>query len=166
MTKTGMRIRLPISTLLLLLFITIVFVSCGKKPVYNEFRMIPAEGWQINNPCDFEVEMNDTIQLFNLFVNVRHAGDYPYQNLWLFIERMSPDSTVVKDTIACNLADYNGKWLGEGSGSVYLLKVPFQQLKIELQGKYIFKIVHGMRDQVLQGVHAIGLRIESQDGEK
>jgi gliding motility-associated lipoprotein GldH len=166
MTKTGMRIRLPINTLLLLLFIAIVSVSCGKKPVYNEFRMIPAEGWQVKDYCDYEVELNDTTQLFNLYVNIRHAGNYPYQNLWLFVERMSPDSTVEKDTLECDLTDYSGKWLGEGSGSVYLLKVPFQQQKIELQGKYIFKIAHGMREEVLTGVHAIGLRIESQDGEE
>lgn len=166
MTKTGMRTRLPISTLLLLLFIAIVFISCGKKPVYNEFRMIPAEGWRVNSHCDFEVEMNDTTQLFNVCVNVRHSGDYPYQNLWLFVERISPDSTVIKDTIACDLADYKGKWLGEGSGSVYLLTIPYQQQKVEKQGKYMFKIVHGMRDELLKGVHAVGLRIESQDGEK
>jgi gliding motility-associated lipoprotein GldH len=166
MTQAGMRIRLPISTLLLLLFIAIVSVSCGKKPVYNEFRMIPAEGWQVDSRCDFEVDMNDTTQLFNLYVDVRHSGNYPYQNLWLFVERMSPDSTVVKDTIACDLADYKGKWLGVGSGSIYLLTVPYLQQKVEIQGKYIFKIVHGMRDEVLHGVHAIGLRIESEDGEK
>jgi len=166
MTKTGMRTRLPISAILLLFIIAIIFISCDKKPVYNEFRMIPAEEWLVNSRCDFEVELKDTTQLFNLYVNIRHSGDYPYQNLWLFVERMSPDSTVVKDTIACDLADYTGKWLGEGSGSVYLLTVPYQQLKVETQGKYVFRIVHGMRDEMLHGVHAIGLRIESQDGEK
>jgi gliding motility-associated lipoprotein GldH len=166
MTKTGTDTQLLTKHGLLLLITAIIFLSCEQKPVYNEFRITSPKGWEIGSRCEFEVALQDTTPLYDVYLSVRHAGNYPYQNLWLFVERVSPDSTIVNDTIACGLTDYRGKWSGRGSGSVYLQTVPYRQWKVGMSGKYVFKIKHGMRDEALKGVHAIGLRIESRDGEK
>ncbi|MEA4936964.1 MAG: gliding motility lipoprotein GldH [Paludibacter sp.] len=155
----------PVSIVFTLWIVVAFFASCGHKAKYFEFREISPEGWTINTVCNYDVVM-DTMQTYNVVVDIRHAGNYPYQNLWLFAERMSPDSTVVRDTISCDLADYTGKWLGQGSGSVYLFSVPYHKGKVVVPGKYTYTIRHGMRDENLQGIYAIGLRVESQNGEK
>lgn len=141
-------------------------MSCAHEMMYNEFRVISPSGWTANTQCVFEVKMTDTTQVYDLHINVRYGGDYPYQNLCLYVQRMSPDSTLSNDTISCNLADKSGKWLGIGSGSVYLLPVPFRPWIAKQQGSYIFKIKHGMSDKYLKGVYAIGLRIGLQDGKE
>lgn len=155
----------PVSIVVTLWLAASLFVSCGPKAAYFEFREISPEGWAMNSVCNYDVVL-DTVHTYTMMVDIRHAGNYPYQNLWLFAERMSPDSTVVRDTIACELADDKGKWLGKGSGSVYLFTVPYYQGKADMSGKYTFAIRHGMRNENLQGIYAIGLRVESQDGEK
>lgn len=156
-----------LTKLLTLFLMSVLMVSCGhNKAHYYEFRELSQEGWAVNERCNFETELNDTVRGYNIYVDVRHQGNYPYQNLWLFVERMSPDSTVVNDTIACDLADYTGKWLGKGSGSVYLFSVPYENFQIEVPGNYVFGIRHGMRDEILKGISAIGLRIELQNGEE
>ena len=161
-----MRNQQLVSKLLILFVVTEVFVSCGHRALYNEFRKLPPEGWPINNSCNYVVEFADTTQLYDVFIDIRHAGNYPYQNLWLFVERLSPDSTVAIDTIACEMADYTGRWLGKGSGSVYLLTVPYRQSEVVETGKYTYKIRQGMWDEVLKGIYAIGLRLEFQHGEE
>jgi len=160
-------INRPLTKLLKLFLMAALLVSCShNKSHYYEFRELSQEGWAVNERCNFEAELNDSVGGYNIYVDVRHQGNYPYQNLWLFVERMSPDSAVVNDTIACDLADYSGKWLGKGSGSVYLFSAPYAQFEIKAPGKYVIGIRHGMRDEVLKGISAIGLRIELQHGEE
>ncbi len=168
MSRKRMKNRLQIKPLYVtFLFIVLFFVACAEKAVFNEFRLISPDGWSADSVCVFKMEINDPAMQYNLFVNVRHTGAYTYQNLWLFIEKISPDSILLNDTIACNLADHTGRWLGAGSGSVYLLPVPYQQqLQFDSPGVYVYKIRHGMREDTLKGINAIGLRLEHQYGEK
>jgi gliding motility-associated lipoprotein GldH len=153
--------------LFFVLMIAVVFASCVKRPVYNEFKMIHPGGWHSDSVRVFTVLAEDTTSLHDLSVSVRHTAAYPYLNLWLFVEQLSPDSLIARDTVLCTLADYTGMWLGTGTGSVYLLTVPFKNgFRFSKQGEYQFSIVHGMRDEVLKGVHAIGLKLANQHGKK
>ncbi|MDO9634757.1 MAG: gliding motility lipoprotein GldH [Paludibacter sp.] len=165
MSKEKMKSRLPINPLYFSFFVMLFFVACAKKAVFNEFKLIAPAGWSADSICAFEMEVNEPDLRYNLFLNVRHTGAYPYQNLWLFVEKQSPDSILFNDTIACNLADHTGKWLGAGSGSVYLLSVPYQQ-QFDSPGVYTYKIRHGMREDNLKGINAIGLRLAYQYGKE
>lgn len=153
---------------LLVLFLTVIcVVSCVRHAVYNEFVLIHPDGWSADSVGAFSLDIKDTVSLYDMWINVRHTGGYPYQNLWLFVEEISPDSLIRRDTIPCLLADYTGKWIGSGSGSVYLLSVPFkQQFRFDQTGIYQYTIFHGMRDEVLMGIHAIGLKLENKHGKK
>lgn len=166
MRKEKMKSRLPIKPLYFtFLFVVLFFASCAEKAVFNEFRLIAPAGWYADSICTFKMEVNDPAVQYNLYLNVRHTGAYPYQNLWLFIEKQAPDSILLNDTIACNLADHTGRWLGAGSGSVYLLSEPYQQ-QFDSPGVYTYKIRHGMREDNLKGINAIGLRLAYQYGEE
>jgi gliding motility-associated lipoprotein GldH len=142
-------------------------VSCGRQPVYNEFNLIDIAGWSVDSTSVFQINMEDTSGVYDLTLHVRHTSAYPYQNLWLFVEQLSPDSQLVRDTISCTLADHTGKWLGTGSGSVYLYSVPLKmQNRFDKPGSYHFGVVHGMRDEILTGIQAVGLRLENHHGKK
>ena len=151
----------------MLLVTAVILASCNKRPVYNEFSVIDPDGWSSDSISVFTLLAEDTVSLHNLSINVRHTAAYPYLNLWLFVELLSPDSLITRDTVPCTLADHTGMWLGTGTGSVYLLTVPFKKgFRFSKQGEYQFSIVHGMRDEVLKGVHAIGLKLANQHGKK
>lgn len=153
--------------MLSLLVSAILPASCSKPSVYNEFKPIDPTGWSADSSHIFSVDIKDSTALYDLWVNIRHNGNYPYQNLWLFVEQLSPDSLITRDTLACALSDHTGRWTGTGSGSLYLLTLNFkQQFKFDGKGTYRFSIVHGMRDKHLKGIHAIGLKLDYHHGKK
>lgn len=155
------------SDVFVLIVVALAIISCSRQPVYNEFSQLDPDGWSADSSSVFQINMEDTSGVYDLTLHIRHTSAYPYQNLWLFVEQLSPDSQLVRDTISCVLADHAGKWLGTGSGSVYLFSVPLKkQYNFGKQGVYQYTVVHGMRDEILSGIHAVGLKLENKHGEK
>jgi gliding motility-associated lipoprotein GldH len=108
------------------------------------------------------VPITDTTATYNVYVNVRNTSEYPYQNFWFFIEKsFDTQPTVSKDTVECYLAYDNGKWIGNGVGAAFDMPVLIEQnLKFAAAGTYRYKIYQGMREDNLQGIRDIGLRVE------
>ncbi len=149
------------NSLLILLFSSLFLTGCINNDVYLKYKTITTNGWNKDSLCTFDIQIKDTTASYNLYVNIRNRGEYPYQNLWLFLSKMSPDSTLIRDSIECYLADKRGKWLGTGIGSVLEMPVLYQQkVKFSKAGRYQYKITHGMRDSVLIGINDIGMRVE------
>ena len=95
-------------------------------------------------------------------VHFEHMGQipYPYQDLHLFISQNLQDSTVWRtDTIAIHLTDSTGRWFGKGWGSVYQSETFIRSVRPLHPGNYTFKVVSGMKDDVLQGINDVGIRI-------
>ena len=149
------------NSLLILIFGSLFLTSCINNDVYLKYKTITTNGWNKDSLCTFDIQIKDTAALYNLYVNIRNRGEYPYQNLWLFLSKKSPDNVQSKDSIECYLADNRGKWLGSGIGSVLEMPVLYQQkVKFSKAGIYQYKISHGMRDSVLIGINDIGMRVE------
>lgn len=143
------------------IFFSLIVTSCINNDIYLKYKSISASGWNKDSLCRFEIPVSDTSATYNLYVNVRNRGEYPYQNLWIFLSKMTPDSIQTKDSIECYLADNHGKWLGTGIGSVMQMQVLYQQnLRFHNTGVYHFNIGHGMRDSVLTGINDIGIQLE------
>lgn len=146
------------------MLVSIVLASCTQSAVFSEYKTVDVKGWDKDSSCVFDVNIENATFAYDVFVNVRNVGEYPHQNLWLFIQKMAPDSTITNDTINFFLADNRGKWLGAGIGSVYEMPVLYQQkLKFPSAGKYHFEIFQGMRDSLLLGISDIGLRIDKAE---
>jgi len=140
---------------------SILLIACTNNDTFFQYNAIAPQGWNKDSLCVFDIPITDINSSYNVYVNVRNRGEYPYQNLWLFMQKMSPDSVVVNDSIELYLADQRGKWLGSGIGSVMEMPVLYQQnVKFQNKGKYQYKIGHGMRDSVLIGINDIGMRVE------
>ncbi|NLO71267.1 MAG: gliding motility lipoprotein GldH [Porphyromonadaceae bacterium] len=151
---------MKISKLVIGLFLIVAFTACNQNEVYFRYNPIPTSGWDKDSLLVFDYNIEDTISKYDIFIHVRHFGNYPYQNFWLFLENTNPDSVVTKDTIECYLADQYGKWLGSGNAIKEMPIFYKQQILIPDTGNYQLKIGHGMRDSVLTGIKEIGVRVE------
>jgi len=141
--------------------ISLVTVSCSGNDIYFQYDSVNPKGWSKDSLYGFDIPVTDTVALYNVYVNIRNRGEYPYQNLWLFLTKITPDSIESKDSIECYLADQRGKWLGKGLGSILEMPVLYQQkVRFKSSGIYHYKIVHGMRDSLLSGINDIGIRVE------
>ena len=145
----------------ILLFIFFTVISCSKKDPYLQYFPVNESGWGKDSLFVFDIQVNDSDANYNLYVNIRNRGEYPYQNMWLFLEKTTPASIISRDTIEFYLADNHGKWLGKGAGAIYNMPVLYQQnLKFPTKGTYRFKIGQGMRDSILVGINDVGMRLE------
>ena len=149
------------SRVLSAIVISLFIVACTSHDVYFQYNPVSIKGWSKDTMYVFHVPISDTAATYNVYVNVRNRGEYPYQNLWLFLKRTAPDKVLTKDSIECYLADNRGKWLGSGIGSIMEMPILYEQnVKFSQKGIYNYFIVHGMRDSLLAGINDIGIRIE------
>ena len=144
-------------------FALIIFTlcSCDHDKIYESNVAIPTEGWRRHDIVRFEVEITDTINPNNIYINVRNNNKYRYMDLWLFVNVHSPFGTFERDTAFIRLADHRGKWLGHGLGSKFDSRVFLRRnVRFPIPGTYIFEYEQGMRDEPLIGIEDVGLRIE------
>lgn len=144
---------------ILLLFLSVV--SCDRKRVFESYRELDKRGWNKDSVVVFNVHLTDTVKNHNLFVNIRNKGTYPYSNLWLFLTIGSPDGKMHTDTVEYTLAEPSGRWKGSGIGGLHDNQILYKSsVFFPHKGNYKFQIKQGMRDNVLQGIRDVGIRIE------
>ena len=135
--------------------------SCDRKRVFEAYRTLDKKGWNKDSLVVFNVKLTDTTRNHNLYVNIRNKGTYPYSNLWLFLSIGSPDGKILTDTVEFSLAEASGRWKGSGIGDLHDNHILYKSsVYFPHKGDYTFQIKQGMRDNVLQGIRDIGLRIE------
>lgn len=146
----------------LLFFISLlIFSSCDTSLVYEKNIAIGIDGWQIENPAEFDLEVADTLLPHNFYINVRNSTDYKYSNIYLFLDTYFPGNQQTRDTIEIILADIKGEWYGKGMGKIKENQVMLQKnFVFPMSGTYKFKIEQGMREEALLGIEDIGIRIE------
>jgi gliding motility-associated lipoprotein GldH len=106
------------------------------------------------------VPLEDTVNIYKFYLNLRHTTSYRYANIYLFINTTFPDGTAARDTVECILADPSGKWVGKGISNILDNQVLLRRgLRFPQKGKYIFEFEQAMREPELEGVMDIGLRI-------
>jgi gliding motility-associated lipoprotein GldH len=145
----------------LVLFVSVFLISCLDIPEYSESRAIHSEVWSSTDTTNFNFEIaNDSLR-YNCFVDVRHTGDYPFSNLYLFLDLTYPNGKHRMDTLHCTLADERGRWYGSGLGDIVDHRIEYKSdIQFPVSGEYSLSITHGMRLDPLDGVTDMGFRIE------
>ncbi|MFP4488769.1 MAG: gliding motility lipoprotein GldH [Bacteroidales bacterium] len=152
------------NNILILLGIVLLYsaitVSCSPGDVYTDSRKIPEYSWDKDHELQLKADIQDTISTFDINLVIRTNNNYPYRNIFLFIKTLSPAGQSITDTVEYYLADEKGNWYGSGLGDVNDLSVPFKtSVTFPGSGSYTFNIRHGMREEKLEGVTDIGIRI-------
>lgn len=126
--------------------------------IYNSNTAIEADGWEMYNAKEFTVEIPATAS-YDVELFVRHNSNYPYRNLWLFIDHTTPDNITTSDTINIAMADAYGQWKGGGWGTAYQIKQPIHHLQLLDSGSHTIKISHAMREFKLRGINNVGVSV-------
>ena len=142
------------------LLVGVLFVACNSDVVYDDSVRVANPMWHADSVARFEIVIKDTTLDYQSGILIRNSGDYAYQNLWLFVTEIAPDSTITCDTIEYYLADNYGRWLGSGIGSLYTNIYYYKEdLHYSQEGVYTYEIRQGMRDEELKGITNIGMQI-------
>jgi len=139
--------------------IILILSACTNENVYTDFYSFKNSEWNKDSICRFNVEIKDTLAPHYMSIIIRHNDNYPYRNLWLFVDISTPSGATRCDTLGCELADDMGKWFGKGI-SIYKLEAPYENYIIFPQrGVYTFSIRQGMREEILKNISEIGIKL-------
>lgn len=151
------------------LFLGILFfASCDNTRVYDEYESVPGE-WHKDSLVRFNFQAPDTIQSYNLFINLRNNSDYNFSNIYLITELNFPNGRVISDTLQYEMAAPSGEWLGTGFGDVKESKLWYKDnFQFSEAGDYVVTVQQAMRrrDSIrgienLEGITEVGFRIEN-----
>lgn len=147
----------------------ICFTACNKSEVYYNYREIKNTKWSKLDTLFFDIDSLTIIpgEPYTISLEVTHSLNYPYRNIWIYLheDMINPNFTVHGKQFM--LADEFGKWHGAGFGSLYQISLKyFDNVQFKDKRNYRIKVVHGMRDEPLEGIEKVGLKIskiEKQD---
>lgn len=144
------------------LLLIAILSSCGNKNViFDESVVISNASWDNKEFPYFDVEVEDTLSAYNFYLNIRHLENYRYSNFYMFLHTTFPNGNQTHDTIELVLAYPDGRWIGDGSGSMRNNNILLNNnLYFPLKGNYHFEIEQAMREPVLEGVADVGICFE------
>ena len=151
--------------LLILLFSVFCLSSCDNpNTIADTNQVINNRTWSYVNKVRVPVVIEDEKATYNIYVNLRHTGDYKYSNIFLLIRSQNPGGKVVTERKEFKLAHPDGQWLGKGSGNLYSYQLPVtENYRFPQKGKYMFEIEQNMRDNPLKEITDVGLRVEKSN---
>lgn len=104
----------------------------------------------------------------NLFINIRNSNQYQFSNLYIISSINFPNGKKIVDTLQYEMADKNGRLLGEGISDIKHNKLSFKEnIIFPFSGNYNVSISQAMRKngsidgiKELHGISDVGFRIE------
>jgi gliding motility-associated lipoprotein GldH len=146
-----------------------LLVTCDDQRVYEKNFDFENRYWPVNEKPEFEFEIRDHQINYNLYCNLRNSVSFPYSRL--FINYSLEDSTGVSVKKALTQAflfdQKSGKPEGtSGLGDIYDQRIPLlKNYHFAAPGKYKIRFEQYMRTDSLQGILAVGLRVENTANE-
>lgn len=153
-----MRIAPTVLAVLMLVF------SCDSERVYEKNFDFESRFWEITEQPLFEFEINDAVSRYNLYGNLRNSASYPYSRLFVnaYLQDSSGSLLQKKLTTVYLFDQKTGKPLGEsGIGDIYDHRIKLMEnYQFPYAGKFSMKLEQYMRLDSLEGILAVGLRVE------
>jgi len=144
---------------------TLLWSSCSlPSDVFEKDVVIPGHEWatSFKPRVDFTIAGADTADRYNIYLVLRHSDAYLYNNIWIRGTVQTPGDTVSKSQrYDLTLATNDKGWLGSGMDDIYEHRILIQpDTKFTKPGTYSFTLEQIMRDDPLQHVFNVGVRVE------
>ncbi len=133
--------------------------SCST--IYDETKTLDNSTWKQGQVLSFEFEIEDTEQLYDLFLEIEHGTTYPFQNLYCLIRTTMPDGNTREEQASLELANAKGYWLGDCKEESCTRNIPFIiKTQFPIKGKYQLELQQHSRPETLGPIEHIRLHID------
>ena len=141
--------------------IALLLSACDSARVYDKNEQIKNGAWMYDQPKSFSITIQDTAEVYNMFINVRHSDMYAYNNLLMRMQTVFPDSTMQSDNINVVLSESSGKWTGSCIDNVCYNSVLIRSaFTFPEPGTYTFILTQDMRIDPITEIMDVGMKIE------
>jgi gliding motility-associated lipoprotein GldH len=153
----------PNKRLFVILLTVVSFLSaCGTIDVFEKNVSIPNHEWSNTFKPEIAFEISDTTSLYNIYVVLRHTDAYRYKNIYMNIHTQVPGDTLLKQRLDLQLATDDKGWLGSGMDDIFehRIRITSEPQQLSKPGLYKFRLEQIMREEPLQNVMNVGVRVE------
>jgi gliding motility-associated lipoprotein GldH len=152
-----------VTCLLFLITYGLLLTSCIPPiDVFEKDVTIPKQQWLNSFQPQITFSITDTASTYDIYLVVRHADAYNYNNIWIKATVQQPgDATSHSQRYNLLLATNEKGWLGSAMDDIYEHRVLIQpQTKFKKPGDYHFTLEQVMREDPLQHILDVGVRVE------
>ncbi len=142
--------------------IILSFTGCGKVDLYEKNAAIPGHDWKAGYKPTFTFEISDTTVDYQLLFVIRHREKYKYNNIWINLYAQPPGDSLRRVSFELQLATNERGWLATGMDDIYEHRIALTDISAFRSGKYTFQLEHIMRDDPLEHVMNVGIRLEKK----
>lgn len=144
----------------------LLFTSCQTIDVFEKNVSLPRHEWSNTFRPEISFEITDTISYYNIYVVLRHTDAYRYKNIWLNVYTQIPGDTIMNQRLDLLLATDDKGWLGSGMDDIYehRIRITQEPQRLARKGLYKFRLEQIMREDPLENVMNVGIRVEKVKG--
>ena len=142
-------------------FLLLGFTTCSNPPSeFDVFLDVEGDQWAYSDLKEIPWNCADTTSSYDIFLNIRHQGNYEWQNIYLKVRVIDPEGKERVYLKSVALSDAEGYWVGKGLGDwkvaspLLLPRMQFKKL-----GLYRMRLEQHMRVDPLEGVGQVGLKM-------
>jgi gliding motility-associated lipoprotein GldH len=157
-------LKSPVMKLKLFISLTLLFsaTACLKVELFEKNVEIPHRQWDYKFKPTVQFNIEDTVSAYDLFIVIRHTDAYNFNNIWLNLYIQAPGEAQTSQQIDIPLASNEKGWLGKGMDDIFehRYKITRQPIAFRKAGTYSFTLEQIMRENPLEHVLDVGLRVE------
>lgn len=152
---------------LLIISLLLALYSCNTIDLYEKSVAVPGHSWKSSFKPTFNFTIRDTSSPYSLYLVLRHNDKYDFNNIYLnlYVKRPGVDSMQAAQ-YDLTLANNETGWQASGMDDIYEHRISLtpanQPVYFKKSGNYVFKIEQIMREDPLNNVLDVGLRIEKK----
>lgn len=140
----------------------VLLYSCGPTALFEQGFEFEDGSWTYEDCKTVSFVAPDTENQFDLILDIVHNESYAYENIYIQLQTIFPDSTEVTDEISIPLLSEDGFWVGKGSDRKRVRVYLQQGLSFRETGEHTIKINQYSRDKKLDNIHSVSLAIYPQ----
>lgn len=138
----------------------IALSACGPDYLIDETYDIPNDQWVYEDSVRFDFTIEDTLELYDLTLELKHTTGYPYQNLYTKIHTYFPDGQRLSKPVSLELANAAGEWRGNCNAETCTTPIPIQTgAYFNQPGNYTIVVEQFMRESPVNGVQSLTLKV-------
>ncbi len=159
-------ITIQLKTLFITVLTLLIIASCNTIDIYEKTVVITGHKWNSDYKPEFSFSIKDTAIPYNVFFVIRHTEKYNFNNLFVNLITKQPGmDSIAKQQLELTLATNEKGWLASGMNDIYEQRIklsPPNGTYFPKSGTYHFSLEQIMREQPLEYVMNVGLRIEKK----
>jgi len=145
-----------------------IFLSaCQTVDLYEQTASIPGHNWKSSFKPSFTFTIRDTTAEYRLFLTLRHLDTYNYNNIYINLYTKQPGEDSLRSArYDLKLGNDETGWSGSGMDDIFEHRIPLtppgMSFRFRKPGDYTYTLEQVMREDPLQHVLNVGLRIEKK----